>query len=126
MTTGDRPLSPHVSIYRKQITSVLSILHRITGVALSLGGLLFLYWIVAAAYGPQAFGTAQSVIGSPVGRLVLIGFTFSLFYHLLNGIRHLSWDVGLGFELATLRVTGWSVVALAVVLTGLTWLVVLL
>ncbi len=117
-----RPLSPHLQVYNPQITSVLSILHRMTGVALAFGSILLIYWLSAAAYGPDAFATAQAVMGSWFGRLVLFGLTFALFYHFGNGIRHLFWDAGYGFELPTLRSTGYLVVIAAVVLTALTWI----
>lgn len=122
MASGKRPLSPHLQIYRPQITSILSILHRITGVALAFGAVLLTYWLTSGAYGPEAFARAQAVFGSWFGRLVLLGMTFSLFYHLANGIRHLAWDAGWGFELPTLRKTGILVVAVAVALTALTWI----
>ena len=114
MAPPDRPLSPHLQIYRPQITSVMSILHRITGVVLTAGTLLLTYWLVAAAYGPAAFATAQGVLGSILGQLVLWGFTFAVFYHLGNGVRHLAWDFGWGFELSQLRTSGIAVVAFAV------------
>lgn len=122
MTTDHRPLSPHLQIYRPQITSVLSILHRITGVLLALGTLLLVFWLLAAASGPSAFATAQGVIGSWLGRLVLLGWTFALFYHLCNGIRHLCWDAGLGFDLKTVSRTGWAVVAGSAILTLAAWI----
>ena len=118
-----RPLSPHLQIYDPQITSVLSILHRMMGVALAFGAVFLVYWLSAAAYGPDAFARAQSFMGSWFGQLVLLGMSFSLFYHLANGIRHLIWDAGLGFELPMLRVTGIVVVILAFGLTALTWIV---
>jgi succinate dehydrogenase / fumarate reductase cytochrome b subunit len=113
MAPPDRPLSPHLQVYRPQITSVLSILHRITGVILTLGTLLLTWWLVAAAYGPEAFATAQGALGSILGQLVLWGLTFAVFYHLGNGIRHLAWDFGWGFELSQLRTSGIVVVAFA-------------
>ena len=113
----NRPLSPHLQIYKPQLTSVLSILHRITGVALSVGTILLVYWLVAAASGPAAFATAAGLIGSWLGRLLLFGWTFALFFHLANGIRHLFWDAGIGFELKTVYASGWTVVALATALT---------
>lgn len=122
MATGNRPLSPHLQVYRWQITSVLSILHRFTGVALVFGALLLAYWLTAAAYGPEAFARAQVFMGSWFGRLILFGMTFALFYHLANGVRHLAWDIGWGFELATLRWTGIVVVIVAGVLTVLAWI----
>ncbi len=121
MATDNRPLSPHMQIYRPQLTSMLSILHRITGVALAIGTLLLVWWLIAAATGPDAFDTAQSFIGSILGRLLLLGWTFALFYHLGNGIRHLAWDSGRGFELSTAYTTGWLVVIAAIVLTVASW-----
>jgi succinate dehydrogenase / fumarate reductase cytochrome b subunit len=122
MTVVNRPLSPHLQVYRPQLTSMLSILHRFTGLALGVGTLLLTWWLVAAAAGPEAFGSVQSFLASWFGRLVLLGFSFSLFYHLLNGIRHLVWDMGRGFELKTVHASGWVVVALSLVLTVLAWI----
>jgi succinate dehydrogenase / fumarate reductase cytochrome b subunit len=121
MATDNRPLSPHLQVYRPQLTSMLSILHRLTGVALAFGTLLLVWWLIAAAAGPEAYDTAQGFIGSIIGRLLLLGWTFSLFYHLANGIRHLAWDTGRGFELATAYSTGWLVVIAAIVLTLASW-----
>lgn len=121
MTPRKRPLSPHLQIYRPQITSLLSITHRATGLALVAGALVFAYWVTAAAYGPGPFAQAQALLGSVLGRLVLFGFTFSLYYHLANGIRHMTWDTGRGFEMAQLRTSGWIVVAVSLVLTVGTW-----
>lgn len=123
MAMQNRPLSPHLQVYRPQISSVLSILHRITGVALAVGSLLLVYWIIAAAAGPEAFATAQSLIGSFIGRLLLFGWTYALFFHLANGIRHLFWDIGRGFELKTVSVTGWAAVIAALLLTLIAWAV---
>ncbi|HTZ76761.1 MAG TPA: succinate dehydrogenase, cytochrome b556 subunit [Stellaceae bacterium] len=119
--TAQRPLSPHLQIYRPQITSVLSISHRATGLALTVGTLLLVWWLVALASGPQAFATAQGFVGSWLGRLLLLGWTFSLFFHLANGIRHLFWDGGYGYELKTTYASGWTVVIASVVLTLLAW-----
>ena len=119
MTTGNRPLSPHLEIYRPQLTSILSITHRMTGMALWAGTLLLTWWLVAAAFGPGAFDLVQSFLGHWFGKLVLLGFTYALFYHLCNGIRHLFWDVGYGFELPTLHASGWTVLAASAVLTVL-------
>jgi len=121
MASDDRPLSPHLQIYRWQITMVLSILHRMTGVALALGTLLLVWWLLAAAAGPEAYATVQGAIGSWLGRLLLFGWSFALFYHLCNGIRHLAWDAGLGFEIKTMTSTGWIVVCASVALTVLAW-----
>jgi succinate dehydrogenase / fumarate reductase cytochrome b subunit len=119
--SASRPLSPHLQIYRPQITSVLSISHRATGLALSVGTLLLVWWLVALARGPEAFASAQSFVGSWFGRLLLLGWTFSLFFHLANGIRHLCWDTGYGFEIKTAEISGWVVVAAAAVLTVIVW-----
>ena len=124
MATDNRPLSPHLQVYRWQITSVLSILHRITGVGLAVGAIVFAYWLNAAGYGADAFARAQAVLGTWVGVVLLVGWTFALFYHLLNGIRHLFWDAGMGFELGQVRASGWSVVIGAALLTAITWAVV--
>lgn len=120
MATVNRPLSPHLQVYRPQITSILSILHRITGVFLTLGGVLLTWWLVAAAYGPAEFDNVQRFLGSWFGHLLLWGFTFSLFYHLANGIRHLLWDFGWGFEIPQVRLSGLVTVAVAAGLTLIT------
>lgn len=119
--TAQRPLSPHLQIYRPQITSMLSICHRLTGLALSVGLLLLVWWLVALATGPEAFATAQGFTGSWLGRLLLLGWSFALFYHLANGIRHLFWDAGYGYDLKTTTASGWAVVAASVVLTLIAW-----
>ncbi len=116
-----RPLSPHLQIYRPQLTSVLSITHRATGVALAVGTLLLVWGLVAAATGPEAFAFVQEVLGSLIGRLVLLGWTLALFYHLCNGIRHLGWDAGYGFEIPVMERTGWAVVIGSVAMTLVAW-----
>ncbi len=122
MANQERPLSPHLQVYRPQLTSMLSILHRLTGVALAVGTLLLVYWLVAAASGPAAFEAAQGFMGSILGRLLLFGWSAALFFHLCNGIRHLFWDVGLGFELSTVYRSGWAVLIGTLVLTLLAWI----
>ena len=122
MAQVERPLSPHLQIYRPQLTSVLSILHRVTGVALGVGALLFAWWLLAAAHGPGQFETVRAFMASWVGRLLLLGFTFSLFYHLCNGIRHLFWDAGRGFGLKAVYASGWLVVAASLGLTAASWI----
>lgn len=122
MNTGNRPLSPHLQVYRPQLTSVLSITHRATGVVLTIGTLLLVYWLLALAAGPQAFETARGLFASWFGRLLLFAITFALFYHLCNGIRHLCWDIGLGFDLKSVYTSGKAVVASAVALTLLSWI----
>ena len=121
MDTGGRPLSPHLQVYKPQLTSVLSILHRITGVALAVGTLLLVWWLIAASVGPAYFDIVQGFIGSLVGRLLLFGWSFALFYHLCNGIRHLFWDMGRGYELPTVAASGWTVVIVSLALTGIAW-----
>ena len=123
MPSPSRPLSPHLQIYRWQLTSVLSILHRLTGVALAIGTLLLVYWLIATAAGPDAYSTAQDLIGSVLGRALLFGWTVALFYHLCNGVRHLIWDAGFGFELRTAYASGWAVVIATAVLSILAWIV---
>ena len=123
MTAHNRPLSPHLQVYRPQITSILSITHRLTGIVLCAGAFLLTYWLMAATYGPESYSTAQSILGSWFGRLVLLGVVFSLWFHLANGIRHLAWDVGLGFELEHVRASGIVVIVVASVLTVATFIV---
>ncbi len=96
----------------------MSILHRATGVALAVGSLALVYWLVAAGMGPDAYADAQALFGSWFGQLLLWGWTFSLFYHLCNGIRHLAWDAGWGFEIKTVYITGYTVWVVAALLTG--------
>ncbi len=118
---ASRPLSPHLQVYKWQITMVLSISHRATGLALGVGTLVLVWWLVALATGPQAFAVAQGFVGSWLGKLLLLGWTFSLFFHLANGIRHLFWDAGYGYEIKTTTVSGWVVVAASVALTVIAW-----
>ena len=122
MSEAERPLSPHLTVYRPQLTSVLSILHRMTGVALGAGTLLLVWWLAAAASGPEAFATVQAFTGSVIGRALLLGWTWALLYHLCNGIRHLFWDAGLGYEIATVTRSGWAVVAASAALTAAVWI----
>ena len=120
-TPRTRPLSPNIQVYRPQLTSVLSIANRITGVALSAFAVILVIWLAAAAAGPDAYATVQRWNGSWVGRILMLGFTFSFFMHLCGGIRHLAWDAGYGFELRTIYASGWTVVVVSVVLTAVTW-----
>jgi succinate dehydrogenase / fumarate reductase cytochrome b subunit len=117
MTPAERPLSPHLQIYKPQLTSMLSISHRLTGLALGAGTLFLVWWLVAAASGDAAFATAQAFFGSWLGLLLLFGWTFSFFFHLCNGVRHLMWDTGYGLDLRTAYMTGWAVLAASGVLT---------
>jgi succinate dehydrogenase / fumarate reductase cytochrome b subunit len=118
-----RPLSPHLMDYRLDFSTVLSGLHRITGLGLGVGTLLLTWWLVAAATSDQAFATVQGFIGSPIGLLMLFGWTFSLFFHLCNGIRHMGWDLGLGFQKAQYLATGQVVAAASAILTVLVWII---
>jgi succinate dehydrogenase / fumarate reductase cytochrome b subunit len=118
-----RPLSPHLQVYRPQLTSVLSILHRATGIALSVGALYLATWVVFAAASAPTYATFQGFNGSIVGRFVLGGWLFSLFFHLFNGIRHLFWDMGYGFEIKEAYRSGWIVVAASLVATAASWIV---
>jgi succinate dehydrogenase / fumarate reductase cytochrome b subunit len=121
MATVNRPLSPHLQIYRPQLTSVMSIVHRLTGIALAVGTLVLAWWLIALADGPRAFGAVQGFLGSWIGRLLLFCWSFALFYHLCNGIRHLFWDAGLGFELKTAYASGYAAAGAAGVLTLIAW-----
>ena len=118
-----RPLSPHLQVYRPQLTSVLSILHRATGIALSVGALYLATWVIYAAASPKAYALFQSFNTSIVGRIVLGGWLFCAFYHLANGIRHLFWDAGYGFELKDAYRSGWIVVAVSLIATAVSWIV---
>ena len=120
---GNRPLSPHLTVYRPQITSMLSILHRVTGVGLTLGAILIVWWFFAAATSEAYFETIDGLMTSWIGHLVWLGLTFSLAYHFCNGIRHLMWDIGYGFELEQVENSGKIVVGAACVLTVLVWLI---
>ena len=122
MTPAERPLSPHVQIYKPQLTSMLSIGHRLTGVALALGTLFLVWWLIAAASGGGAFATVQGFFGSWLGLALLFGWTFSFFYHLCNGIRHLMWDAGHGLDLRTTYVSGWMVIMASSALTIVAWI----
>ena len=125
MVAGKRPLSPHLQIYRPQLTSVLSIFHRFTGVALAFGLLLVVYWLAALASGDAAYATALSWLGAWPVQVVLFLASFAFFYHLAHGIRHLWWDSGRGFEIAQVYTSGWVMLAVAIGLTLLSWAVLL-
>jgi succinate dehydrogenase / fumarate reductase cytochrome b subunit len=126
-TTIRRPLSPHLQVYdMMQLTSALSISGRITGVAWIVGLLMLVCWLVAAASGPAAFASVQGFLGSWFGLLVLFGLTVAAWFHTLNGLRHLFWDAGRGFELADTYRSGWMVLVGTAVMTGLTWLLAII
>ncbi len=121
MGNSNRPLSPHLDIYKPQLTAILSIFHRASGVFLVIGTLLLVYWLMALSQGPESYAQAQGFFGSILGRLILFPWVFALFYHLCNGIRHLFWDIGLGFEITTVYTSGKIVVVASFVLTLLTF-----
>lgn len=123
MAMQERPLSPHLQVYKLPITALTSIMHRATGVALSAGTVLLVYWLLAAAAGPAAFATAQAVIGSVFGLLLLFGWSWALFYHLLNGARHLVWDAGFAFEIKQAELGSQIVVFGSAALTILAWII---
>lgn len=117
MGNTDRPLSPHLQIYKPQLTATLSIAHRGSGIFLVIGTLLLVYWLTALAGGAESFAQAQAFFGSIFGRVILFAWVLALSYHLCNGIRHLFWDMGVGFDIETVYASGKLVVAAAVVLT---------
>ena len=117
----NRPLSPHLQVYRPQLTSVLSILHRLTGVVISLGIPFLVYWVWALGQGPDAYDESKAFFGSILGRTMLLGWTFAFWYHFCNGVRHLFWDIGMGLELPDAYRSGWVVVAATALLTLVTW-----
>ena len=123
MSTDNRPLSPHLQVYRWQWTMAYSILHRATGVGLSVGTLYLAWWLLALASGPEAFAAVSDFSGTIIGRLLLFGWTWALFYHRANGIRHLFWDAGMGFELEDAARSGHMVVVFSVVATVALWAV---
>lgn len=122
MANVERPLSPHLQIYRWPVTMATSILHRATGCGLAAGTLLLAWWLAAAAAGPDYYAMVQAWLGSILGRLILLGFSWALFYHLLNGIRHLFWDAGHGYSIPVANKSGWAVIVGSVVLTVLAWI----
>ena len=118
-----RPLSPHLSVYRPLINIVMSILHRMTGVALYLGTLLLAAWLVAAAGGEGQFAVVNSVFAHPLGKLVLFAYTWVLLHHMLGGLRHLVWDTGRGFGIAQVNALCWGTIIGSIVLTLALWLI---
>ena len=119
---AERPLSPHLQVYKPIINMVMSILHRITGAALYFGSALLAWWLVAAAAGPDYFAFVNGIMGSLIGRVILFGFTWALFLHALGGIRHFIWDTGKGYELSTVDRMCWTSLIASIVLTLLVWL----
>ena len=125
MATRERPLSPHLQVYRWQITMTMSILHRATGVALTVGAFGLAWWLMAMAAGGEQAARAAACLASPLGKILLFGFSASLVYHLLNGIRHLLWDIGWGYEIPEVYKSGYTVAVLTVVLTAVIWFLAL-
>jgi len=121
MAAAQGPLSPHLQVYKPQLTSVLSIVHRATGVFLSVGALLVTFWLLSVAAGPVLYAKTSAVINAWYGQVLLFGFCYSLYYHLCNGIRHLFWDAGKGLELKQAYAGGYAVIAASILLTAATW-----
>jgi succinate dehydrogenase / fumarate reductase, cytochrome b subunit len=117
----ERPLSPHLQVYRPLINMVMSIVHRITGVALYFGTILLAWWLTAAATGPAYFDYVNGIFGSLPGRVVLFGYTWALMHHMLGGLRHFVWDTGRGYELATIDRLSWGTLVGSVILTAAIW-----
>ena len=122
--TKPRPLSPHLQIYRLPLPALMSISHRLSGVVLSTGTIFVAVWLMMLAAGETSFALAQSVVGHPLSQLVLFGYSVALFYHACNGVRHLFWDAVIGLNIPAIYASGRVAIALAVVLTGLFWLVI--
>lgn len=121
MADTQRPLSPHLQIYKRQVQMMTSITHRATGIALAVGSLLVVCGLLKLAAGEDSFNQFRSIIGSPVGMLLLLGWTWALFYHLCNGIRHLVQDAGAGYEIPQFVRSSWLSIAGSIVLTVLVW-----
>ncbi len=120
MASVDGPISPHLQVYKPQLTSILSITHRATGIFLSLGALVLAYWLLSVAAGPEVYAQVTVHFSAWYGQLLLLAFAFSLYFHLCNGIRHLFWDAGLGLEIETTYKSGYAVISAAVILTIVT------
>jgi len=121
MSEINRPLSPHLGVYEWRVSNTLSILHRLTGVCLSVGALALLAWIIGAALGREAYESVRTLLAGPLGLLLLFGMSGSFFFHLGNGIRHLFWDAGYGFDRDFARLSGWATLITAVLVTALFW-----
>ncbi|NIL93023.1 MAG: succinate dehydrogenase, cytochrome b556 subunit [Woeseiaceae bacterium] len=125
MSNTERPLSPHLSIYRWPITMTLSILHRATGVAMAVGFLVLAAWLVSAATGPEEYARFGATMSTVIGQLLLVGLSFAFFYHLMNGIRHLVWDTGRGLEKRQAIASAWFVLVASIAATALFWVMLL-
>lgn len=125
-TAQQAPTSPHLQVWRWTVTLFVSITHRMTGMALYSGTILLTVWLAAAATGPEAFAAVQGIYTSPLGLIIMAGYSWALFFHLLNGIRHLAWDAGYGFSIPAAKGTAWGVVAGSLILTIAIWGIALL
>jgi len=125
MNNNDRPLSPHLSVYRWPVTMVTSILHRATGIAMAVGFLVLVGWLFDAASGPEVYDKFLGVMNTTIGWVLLVGWSFAFFYHLANGIRHLVWDTGRGLEKEQATASAWFVIAASIVLTAIFWWIAL-
>jgi len=121
MAAENRPVSPHLQVYRFMWTMAFSIGHRLSGIFLTIGTIFLVYWLVSAAAGPNAHATAQELVASWPGRLLLFAWTLAFYFHFCNGLRHLFWDAGHGLELTQARVSGYIAAIAAVLLTVITW-----
>lgn len=124
MRNSGRPLSPHLTVYRWPLTMTISILHRVTGVLLSSGLIVLAAWLVTAADGALAYGRLIDLLRSGIGRVLLAALSFAFFFHLANGVRHLVWDFGFGFEKHQANASGWAVIACTLIFTVVYWLLV--
>lgn len=119
----ERPLSPHLGIYRMQITMLMSIVHRITGGALYFGTILLAAWLVSAAMGERAFAEVNALFGHPLGKFVLFGYTWAVAHHMLGGMRHLLWDTGRAMDIRSADILGWLTILGSLSLTAMLWVV---
>ena len=117
-----RPISPHLSIYKPMLTMMMSIAHRITGACLYFGTLLLVWWLVAASSGPNAYTKVQWFMGTFIGRLILFGYTWALIHHMFGGIRHFIWDTGRGLDKVSIEIFAWATIIGSTVLTVLVWI----
>jgi len=123
MKTSNRPLSPHLQVYKMPLSAILSVLHRLTGLALSFGAVILVFWLFSLAYLSATAVSLHALFSSTIGKVFLIAMTFAFFYHFCNGIRHLFWDIGTGYEIETVNKTGVLAVVAAIVLTAIVWTV---
>ena len=122
----ERPLSPHLQIYSPLINMVMSIVHRITGAALYFGSLLLVWWLIAAATGPDYYNYVLSWFATWPGKIILLGYTWALMHHMMGGLRHLIWDSGRGYDLVMIDLLSWGSLAASLILTAIVWASVVL